>query len=287
MKNIIDGKKISLEIKEEIKAFVKERVEKGLRAPKIASILIGNDGGSIYYINNQEKVATSLGIEFDKIILDEGIEEDKLINIISKLNEDKGVDGIILQLPLPKNLNEKKIINAISPEKDIDCLTYINQGKLYCGENVFLPCTPNSVITLLEKYNIELQGKNVVVIGRSNIVGKPVAQLLLNKNATITICHSKTKDLKDICKKADILIVAIGRAKYINKDYINKKSIVIDVGTSSLNGKITGDVDFDDIVNEVEMLTPVPGGVGALTTTLLIKNSCEALVKYENENFNS
>lgn len=287
MKNIIDGKKISLEIKEEIKSFVKERVEKGLRAPKIASILIGNDGGSIYYINNQEKVATSLGIEFDKIILDEGIEEDKLINIISKLNEDKGVDGIILQLPLPKNLNEKKIINAISPEKDIDCLTYINQGKLYCGENVFLPCTPNSVITLLEKYNIELQGKNVVVIGRSNIVGKPVAQLLLNKNATITICHSKTKDLKDICKKADILIVAIGRAKYINKDYINKKSIVIDVGTSSLNGKITGDVDFDDIVNEVEMLTPVPGGVGALTTTLLIKNSCEALVKYENENFNS
>lgn len=287
MKNIIDGKKISLEIKEEIKAFVKGRVEKGLRAPKIASILIGNDGGSIYYINNQEKVATSLGIEFDKIILDEGIEEDKLINIISKLNEDKGVDGIILQLPLPKNLNEKKIINAISPEKDIDCLTYINQGKLYCGENVFLPCTPNSVITLLEKYNIELQGKNVAVIGRSNIVGKPVAQLLLNKNATITICHSKTKDLKDICKKADILIVAIGRAKYINKDYINKKSIVIDVGTSSLNGKITGDVDFDDIVNEVEMLTPVPGGVGALTTTLLIKNSCEALVKYENENFNS
>jgi len=287
VKNIIDGKKISLEIKEEIKAFVKERVEKGLRAPKIASILIGNDGGSIYYINNQEKVATSLGIEFDKIILDEGIEEDKLINIISKLNEDKGVDGIILQLPLPKNLNEKKIINAISPEKDIDCLTYINQGKLYCGENVFLPCTPNSVITLLEKYNIELQGKNVVVIGRSNIVGKPVAQLLLNKNATITICHSKTKDLKDICKKADILIVAIGRAKYINKDYINKKAIVIDVGTSSLNGKITGDVDFDDIVNEVEMLTPVPGGVGALTTTLLIKNSCEALVKYENENFNS
>ncbi|MCF0148472.1 MAG: bifunctional methylenetetrahydrofolate dehydrogenase/methenyltetrahydrofolate cyclohydrolase [Clostridium sp.] len=287
MNNIIDGKKISLKIKEEIKAFVKGRLEKGLRAPKIASILVGNDGGSIYYINSQEKVANSLGIEFDKIILEEDIEEDNLLKIISKLNEDTGVDGIILQLPLPKNLNEKKIINAISPEKDIDCLTYINQGKLYCGENVFLPCTPNSVITLLEKYNIELEGKNVVVIGRSNIVGKPVAQLLLNKNATITICHSKTKNLKDLCKKADILIVAIGRAKYINKDYINKKSIVIDVGTTSLNGKITGDVDFDDVINEVEMITPVPGGVGALTTTLLIKNSCEALVKYENENFNS
>lgn len=287
MNNIIDGKKISLEIKEEIKRFVEKRKEKGLRGPKIASILVGNDGGSIYYINNQEKVATSLGIEFDKVILEEDIKEEKLIDIISKLNKDKGVDGIILQLPLPSTLNEKKIINSISPKKDIDCLTYINQGKLYCGEDVFLPCTPNSVITLLERYNIDLQGKNVVVIGRSNIVGKPVAQLLLNKNATVTICHSKTSNLKDICKKADILIVAIGRAKYINREYINKKSIVIDVGTSSLNGKITGDVDFDDIIDEVEMLTPVPGGVGALTTTLLIKNSCEALVNNENENFNS
>ena len=153
MKNIIDGKKISLEIKEEMKAFVKGRLEKELRAPKIASILIGNDGGSIYYINSQEKVATSLGVEFDKIILEEDIEEDKLLDIISKLNEDNSVDGIVLQLPLPKNFNEKKIINAISPRKDIDCLTYINQGKLYCGENVFLPCTPNSVITLLEKYS--------------------------------------------------------------------------------------------------------------------------------------
>lgn len=287
MEKIIDGKKISLEIKEEIKVFVNERKKRGLRVPKIVSILVGNDGGSIYYINNQEKVATSLGLNFDKLILDEDIKEDKLINIIRKLNEDSNVDGIILQLPLPKNLNEKKIINSILPNKDIDCLTYINQGKLYCGEEVFLPCTPNSVVTLLERYNIELQGKNVVIIGRSNIVGKPVAQLLLNKNATVTICHSKTKNLKDICKKADILIVAIGRAKYLNKDYVNKNSIVIDVGTSSFNGKITGDVDFNDVINEVEMITPVPGGVGALTTTLLIKNSCEALVNNENENFNS
>lgn len=287
MEKIIDGKKISLEIKEEIKVFVNERKKRGLRVPKIVSILVGNDGGSIYYINNQEKVATSLGLNFDKLILDEDIKEDKLINIIRKLNEDSNVDGIILQLPLPKNLNEKKIINSILPDKDIDCLTYINQGKLYCGEEVFLPCTPNSVVTLLERYNIELQGKNVVIIGRSNIVGKPVAQLLLNKNATVTICHSKTKNLKDICKKADILIVAIGRAKYLNKDYVNKNSIIIDVGTSSFNGKITGDVDFNDVINEVEMITPVPGGVGALTTTLLIKNSCEALVNNENENFNS
>lgn len=286
MAKIIDGKKISLEIKEEIKIFTNDRIKKNLRVPKIASILVGNDGGSIYYINNQEKVATSLGINFDKIILEENISEDKLIKVINELNEDKNIDGIILQLPLPKSLNEKKIINSISPKKDIDCLTYINQGKLYCGEDTFLPCTPNSVITLLERYNVELQGKDVVVIGRSNIVGKPVAQLLLNKNATVTICHSKTNNLKDICKKADILIVAIGRAKFINNEYVSKKTILIDVGTSSLNGKITGDVDFDDVINEVDMITPVPGGVGALTTTLLIRNSCEALEKNENEDFN-
>ncbi len=286
MGKIIDGKKISLEIKEEIKSFVNKRIQQNLRVPKIASILIGNDGGSIYYINSQEKVARSLGVEFDKIILDENIKEDKLIEIIQKLNIDKNIDGIILQLPLPKSLNEKKIINSISEKKDIDCLTYINQGKLYCGENVFLPCTPNSVVTLIDRYNIELEGKNVVVIGRSNIVGKPVAQLLLNKNATVTICHSRTKNLQEICKKADIIIVAIGKAKFINRDFVNENSIIIDVGTSSLNGKITGDVDFDDVINEVEMITPVPGGVGALTTTLLIRNSCEALVKNENEDFN-
>lgn len=287
MGKIIDGKKVSQDIKEEIKSFIEERKTKGFRVPKIVSILVGNDGGSIYYINSQEKVATSLGVNFKKLLLSEDIKEDELISIIKDLNEDKEVDGIILQLPLPKNLNENKIINTISPSKDIDCLTFVNQGKLYNGEKVFLPCTPNSVVTLLERYNIELEGKNVVVIGRSNIVGKPVAQLLLNKNATVTICHSRTNNLKDICKKADIIIVAIGKAKFINKEFVNENSIIIDVGTSSLNGKITGDVDFDDVINEVNMITPVPGGVGALTTTLLIKNSCEALKYNENENFNS
>ena len=287
MGKIIDGKKVSKDIKEEIKSFIEERKTKGLRVPKIVSILVGKDEGSIYYINSQEKVSTSLGVNFKKLLLSEDIEEDELISTIKDLNEDKEVDGIILQLPLPNNLNENKIINTISPSKDIDCLTFVNQGKLYNGEKVFLPCTPNSVVTLLERYNIELEGKNVVVIGRSNIVGKPVAQLLLNKNSTVTICHSRTNNLKDICKKADIIIVAIGKAKFINKEFINENSIIIDVGTSSLNGKIAGDVDFDDVINEVNMITPVPGGVGALTTTLLIKNSCEALKYNEDENFNS
>lgn len=279
---IIDGRKVSLEIKEEIRSFVNNRKDKGLKVPKVVSILVGNDGGSVFYINNQEKVATSLGVDFEKLLLDETISEDHLIDEIEKLNNDNNVNGIILQLPLPKGINEKKVINIISADKDIDCLTYENQGKLYCGEKVFLPCTPNSVITLLEKYEIELEGKSVVVIGRSNIVGKPVAQLLLNKNATVTICHSRTKNLQDICRNADIIVVAIGRPKYLNEDFVNEKSIVIDVGTSSLDGKITGDVDFERVSNKVNMITPVPGGVGALTTTLLIKNACEALENNEN-----
>lgn len=284
---ILDGRKVSSEIKEEIKVYIENRKNQGLKVPKIVSILVGNDGGSIFYINNQEKIANSLGITFEKKLLDENTTEEKLINIIEELNNDKEVSGIILQLPLPKNFNKDKVINKISPNKDIDCLTFINQGKLYCGEKTFLPCTPNSVLTLLEKYNISLEGKNVVVIGRSNIVGKPTAQLLLNKNATVTICHSKTKNLQDICKKADIIIVAIGKARFLTEDYINKNSIVIDVGTSSVDGKIVGDVDFENIENKVSMITKVPGGVGALTTTLLIKNSCLALEYYENKNSNS
>lgn len=282
MGTIIDGKKISLEVKEEIREFINNRKNKGLRVPRIVSILVGNDAGSVFYINNQEKIATSLGVDFEKLLVDENILEDILIKEIEKLNNDNNVDGIILQLPLPKWINEKKVINTISVSKDIDCLTYENQGKLYCNEKVFLPCTPNSVLTLLEGYKIELEGKNVVVIGRSNIVGKPVAQLLLNKNATVTICHSKTKKLKEICRNADIIVVAIGRANYLNEDFVSENSIIIDVGTSSLNGKITGDADFERVSSKVKMITPVPGGVGALTTTLLIKNSCEALENNEN-----
>lgn len=284
---IIDGRKIASEIKEEIKAYIENRKDLGLKLPKIVSILVGNDGGSIFYINSQEKVATSLGVNFEKKLLNEDITEEELIDIIEDLNNDEEVNGIILQLPLPKNFNKDKVINKISNSKDIDCLTFVNQGKLYCGEKTFLPCTPNSVLTLLERYNIALEGKNVVIIGRSNIVGKPTAQLLLNKNATVTICHSKTKNLKDICKKADIIVVAIGKAKFLTEEYVNENSIVIDVGTSSVDGKIVGDVDFDNIESKVSMLTKVPGGVGALTTTLLIKNSCEALEYHENKNSNS
>ncbi|MCI6188780.1 MAG: bifunctional methylenetetrahydrofolate dehydrogenase/methenyltetrahydrofolate cyclohydrolase [Clostridium sp.] len=282
MGEIINGKEVALKVKEEIKGFTEGKKEEGKRMPKIASILVGDDGGSIYYMNNQEKVSTSLGVDFKKVVLDKNITEEELINTIDNLNNDNEVDGIILQLPLPKGLNEKKVIKKISPSKDIDCLTFESQGKLYMGEPEFLPCTPNSVVTLLKSLNIPLEGKEVVVLGRSNIVGKPVAQLLLNENATVTICHSRTKDLKEVTKRADILVVAIGKPKFLDETYVKDGAIVIDVGTSRFEGKITGDVDFDKVIEKASYLTPVPGGVGALTTTLLVKNACEAYKNHEN-----
>lgn len=282
MNKIIDGREVSKSIKENIKEFIEHRKDDGKVIPKIASILVGNDGGSIYYLNSQEKVATSLGVLFDKIILDGNIKEEELVSVINKLNNDENIYGIMLQLPLPKHINEKRVVNVISPKKDIDCLTYESVGKLYLGEDTFMPCTPNSVITLLKKYNVALEGKEVVILGRSNIVGKPAFQMFLNENATVTICHSRTKDLKEVCKRADILVVAIGSPKFITSEYIKEGAVVIDVGTSSFEGKITGDVDFDKVLEKTSLITPVPGGVGALTTTLLINNVCEAIKKNEN-----
>ncbi len=281
MGQIINGREIAKAVKEEIKQFVEERAVGNKSIPKIASILVGNDGGSIYYMNNQEKVATSLGLLFNKIILEETTTEEDLIKLIEELNNDKSIQGIIMQLPLPKHINEKKVVNYIHEDKDIDCLSIKSQGKLYMGDKGFLPCTPNSVVTLLKSLGIELSGKEAVVVGRSNIVGKPAAQLLLNENCTVTICHSRTKNLKEVCKRADILIAAIGKPKFIDDSFIKDGAIVIDVGTSSVDGKICGDVDFDKVIDKASFITPVPGGVGALTTTLLIKNACEALKKNE------
>ncbi|CUN88708.1 MULTISPECIES: bifunctional 5,10-methylenetetrahydrofolate dehydrogenase/5,10-methenyltetrahydrofolate cyclohydrolase [Clostridium] len=277
----IDGKEIALEIKEEIKEFINKRKENNLNVPKVASILVGNDGGSLFYLNNQEKVATSLGMEFEKVHLNEEVTEEELINKIDKLNNDNTVSGIILQLPLPKHIDEKKVISAISPKKDVDCLTFVNQGKLYMGEDTFMPCTPKSVLTILKSLNINLEGMEVVVIGRSNIVGKPAGALLLKENCTVTMCHSRTKNLREVCKRADILVVAIGKAKFVDESFVKDGAIVIDVGTNSVEGKITGDVDFDKVIDVASFVTPVPGGVGALTTTLLMKNACEAIEKYE------
>ncbi len=285
MGQIIDGKKVASDLKEQIKNAVDQRKNNNLSIPKIASILVGNDGGSVFYMNAQQKAAESLGVEFLKVTIDENESEEYIINTIHKLNEDNTVNGIILQLPLPKKFNETKIVNEISTYKDIDCMTYESQGRLYMGKPSFLPNTPNSVVTLIKSLNIDLNGKNAVIIGRSNVVGKPLVQLLLNENATVTICHSKTKNLKEICKKAEILVVAMGKPKFIDESYVNSDAVVIDVGTSRVNGKMTGDVDFDNVFDKCKYLTPVPGGVGSLTTTLLIKNACEALSKYEHKDF--
>lgn len=281
MGEVLKGKIIADKIKLEISEFVSLRKANNLIIPKIASILVGEDGGSIYYINNQEKISKSLGVDFDKILFPSTISEEELINEIISLNSREDISGIILQLPLPKSMDEKKVVSTISPSKDIDCLTYENAGKLYMGEDSFLPCTPNSVIRILKSLDITLEGKRAVIVGRSNIVGKPLSALMLKESCTVTICHSKTQSLRDICKEADILISAIGKPKFINDEFVKDGAIVIDVGTSSVNGKITGDIDFDKVVDKASFITPVPGGVGALTTTLLIKNSCEAMDKYE------
>ena len=273
----IDGKEIALGIKEEIKAFVNDRKIKGLSIPKVASILVGNDGGSIFYLNNQEKVAISLGMEFEKVHLNEEVAEEELINKIEALNNDKSVSGIILQLPLPKHINEKKIISSISPKKDIDCLTFVNQGKLYMGEETFMPCTPKSVVTILNSLNINLEGMDVVVIGRSNIVGKPLAQCLLQKNATVTICHSKTKNLAEITKTADILISAVGKTNMVTADMVKDGAVVIDVGMNrNEEGKLVGDVDFENVKQKASYITPVPGGVGPMTIAMLMNNVIKA-----------
>lgn len=272
----IEGKKEALRIREDIKKTVEERKAQGLRVPCLATILVGNDGGSISYVKNQNKICEEIGVNYKNIVLEETIKEDELIELIEKLNNDKEIDGIMLQLPLPKGFNEKKITSVISYKKDVDGLTDINTGRLYKGESCFIPCTPQSIVALIKSTGCKIEGKSAVVIGRSNIVGKPVAQLLLNENATVTICHSRTKDLSKICSAADILVAAIGRPGFVKKDFVKEGAIVIDVGTTMVEGKIKGDVIYDEVIDIAAFITPVPGGVGSMTTTMLIRNTCEA-----------
>ncbi|ELC8441715.1 bifunctional methylenetetrahydrofolate dehydrogenase/methenyltetrahydrofolate cyclohydrolase [Clostridium perfringens] len=276
MDKVLSGKTVAIDIKGQIKNYTEELKASG-KTLKISSILVGDDGGSVYYQNFQEKLANNLGIEFDKIKLSEDISEDELKLKIEELNKDESVNGIMLLLPLPKHIDERTVTNLIDANKDLDCLSEISVGRFYKGEKCFMPCTPNSVITLLKAYNIEIEGKEVVIVGRSNIVGKPLFQMFLNENATITVCHSRTKNLKEVCMRADILVVAIGKANFIDSSYVREGAVVIDVGTSEVDGKITGDVNFDDVYEKASFITPVPGGVGSLTTTLLLKNVCKEL----------
>lgn len=278
MGQIIDGKLQAKKYREKIADFVEERIKSGHEVPCIASIMVGNDGGSIYYLENQKKLCDKLGVKFKSIILSEDSAESDIINLINKLNETNNVNGIMLQLPLPEHINEKNVTSIINEGKDIDSLTYENTGKFYRGEKAFVPCTPRSIIELIKSTGIDISGKNAVIIGRSNIVGKPVSQLLLNENATVTICHSKTKNLKNICRNADILVAAVGNPGFITGEYIKEGAIVIDVGTTVVDGKLKGDVCFDEAEKKAAFITPVPGGVGAMTTTMLVLNVCEALL---------
>lgn len=272
----VNGKEIVENYRNEIKSIISEGVRLGLRVPSIKTILVGEDGGSLSYVKSQNNLCDKLGVSYSCIHLDSDIDESDIVDLIEKFNDDNSVDGIILQLPLPKKFNEKEITSKISYKKDIDGLTDKNMGRFYKGDKSFIPCTALGVIEMIKNTGCVIKGKHAVVIGRSNIVGRPAAQLLLNEDATVTICHSKTINLKGICRSADILVAAIGRPGFVTSDFIKDGAVVIDVGTTMVNSKITGDVCFDQVIDIAGYVTPVPGGTGLMTTTMLIKNACEA-----------
>lgn len=283
MGRVIDGLKISKEKREEIKKEVEFLKSEGINVC-LAVILVGNNPASKIYVKNKKKACQELGIISKEILLDEKIEKEELKEVINSLNEDEEVNGILLQLPLPKHLNENEIINYINPLKDVDCFCTKNTGKLFSGNFYFAPCTPSGIIDLIKSTNVKISGKNAVVIGRSNIVGKPMAMLLLKENATVSICHSKTENLEFFTKNADILIVAIGKPNFITGNMVKKGAVVIDVGINRLsNNKLCGDVLFDEVLNVADFLTPVPGGVGPMTITKLMENTIKAVRLQKNK----
>ena len=275
--NIINGKEISNQIKEEIRKQVLELREKGTEIT-LAVIQVGNDSASTVYVNNKKKACEFCGIKSVSYELEEDITENKLIRLINDLNNNDTINGILVQLPLPRHIDESKILNEIDHKKDVDGFHPMNVGNLNIGQQSFVSCTPAGVIELLKRSHIEISGKECVVIGRSNIVGKPMAALLLQENGTVTICHSKTNNLKEVTKRADILVVAIGKPKFITSEYVKDGTVVIDVGIHRMdNGKLCGDVDFDDVSKKCSAITPVPGGVGVMTVTMLMKNCLDSV----------
>lgn len=287
---IIDGNKISAQLKAELKEQVEQRLNAGKKRPHLAAVLVGNDGASETYIGHKVKACEFVGFKSTVVRLSSEISENQLIEEIKKLNTDEDIDGIIVQLPLPKHISEEKVIETISPQKDVDGFTAVSAGKLLIGQNGFVPATPAGIMELIERYHIPTAGKHCVVLGRSNIVGKPMAVLMSRKgypgDATVTICHSKSENLSEITKSADILIVALGIPNYISADMVKVGAVVIDVGitriksdTSKTGWEIKGDVNFDEVSEKCSFITPVPGGVGPMTIVSLLKNTLEACSK--------
>ena len=269
---LLDGKKVKLEILENLKKDL-ENFERKLG---LVVVEVGDDPASLVYVAQKEKMAIELGYNFNHIKLDENVSEEEILKIIDELNNDDMVDGILVQMPLPKHLDAKKIQNSINPYKDVDGLSDVNAGKLVHGIDTLIPCTPYGIMDILKYYNIDVSGKHVVIVGRSDLVGKPLASLMTNNNATVTVCHSKTKDLIKHTKDADILIAAVGKKGVITGDMIKKDAVVIDVGINRVDGKLYGDVDFETAKEKVSFITPVPGGVGQMTVAELAKNVVKA-----------
>ena len=272
MNNIIDGTKVSIEIRQEIKKIIEEENI----TPKLAVIQVGDNKASDVYVRNKQKACLDVGINFELIKFNDTISEDLVINEIKRLNNDISVNGILVQLPLPTGFDEGKIINVIDPVKDVDGLTYQNVGNLVLENDCLVPCTPLGVMQLLKYYNVDLTSKNVCLVGRSNLVGKPLIQLLLKENATLSICHSKSLDIKNYTKNADVLIVAAGHPNLITKDMVKEGVVVIDVGINKEGNVLKGDVDFEGVSKKASLITPVPGGVGPMTVACLLKNVVKA-----------
>ena len=281
---IISGTELSKNIKANIATKIAGHIAQGKRAPGLAVILVGADPASQVYVGSKRRSCEEIGIFSKSYDLPETTSESELLSLIDELNYDEAIDGILVQLPLPKQIDSTKVIEAIAPHKDVDGFHPENVAKLFLGQRSLVPCTPKGMMVLLDEINYDLTGKEVVVVGRSNIVGKPVALLCLQKNATVTIAHSKTKNLKEVCQRADVLIAAVGRAKMINSDYVKEGAVVLDVGINrDENNKLCGDVDFEDVKDKVYAITPVPGGIGPMTITMLLQNTLEAFYHHQGE----
>ena len=276
MAEILNGKELAKKIRTNLKVE-EEEIKKQKKYPKLAVIMVGNDQASSIYVKNKSKACDEIGIDFEEYLLPEETTMQELLSLITKLNEEKEVKGILLQSPIPAHLDIQKAFETINPKKDVDGFHPISVGQACIGQDTFIPCTPLGIVRLLEEYKIPIEGKNVVILGRSNIVGKPLMQCMLKKNATVTICHSKTRNIQEITKQADILIVAIGKPKFITEEMVKENAVVIDVGMNRLeNGKLCGDIDFEGVEKKVSYITPVPGGVGPMTIAMLMQNVVKA-----------